>query len=358
MRRIILTLLLLGAAFPGQAQDLKPLYTLFKDQAFGPLLGKTTVLCEQHPENPELNQLHGRALVEVGRAREAIPFLEAALRLDKERGWITAWSLGYLGTARFMTDDPEGATKAFADCLALNATANASAYARKWLFATGRSEVFARWHRIETAHFRFALEPPFDEKEAASFAELREQAFARIMSELGLQELPKKIDFLVWANRRDPLMNYNLVLGRADPDRLIVYCARDNTIGHEMTHVITPQVHPSRNPVRTGLINEGAAVYFDQSGRDQKELTRDWLYRRNQMKVSLVDVWTNWKKYPDELSYPLAGAFVGELIRTHGMDKFRSLLSDQSLENARFLYGPGLDDFIRSFEASLSSARP
>ena len=61
-------------------------------------------------------------------------------------------------------------------------------------------------------------------------------------------------------------------------------------------------------------------------------------------------MWINWKSYPDELSYPLSGLFVEELIAQYGKENFLEFFKNQTYKNAQKVFGKGLKIFIEKFE--------
>jgi len=129
----------------------------------------------------------------------------------------------------------------------------------------------------------------------------------------------------------------------------VIHSLIDQSIGHEMTHVITHQL--VGNPKKISLINEGTAVHFDQTGQDKLRIVKSKL--RGQF-VSVTELWENWEALSPEVSYPLSGAFVKLLIEKGGKEKFLELLKDQSFDNAAVIYGEQLSDIITEFERSLS----
>ncbi len=66
--------------------------------------------------------------------------------------------------------------------------------------------------------------------------------------------------------------------------------------------------------------------------------------------MDIKDTWINWGKYPQELSYPLSGLFVEELISRFGKEKFLAFFTDQTYENALKLYGSETDTMIQEFQ--------
>ncbi|MDX2432825.1 MAG: hypothetical protein QNK35_17940, partial [Bacteroides sp.] len=102
---------------------------------------------------------------------------------------------------------------------------------------------------------------------------------------------------------------------------------------------------------KTGLINEGTSVCFDMSNNNRKQTVSNYL-KNNGESIDIRDVWSNWNKYPQELSYPLAGLFVTALIEGFGRDEFLSFFPNQTYENARAVFGEDLDVMIEEFEAT------
>ena len=80
----------------------------------------------------------------------------------------------------------------------------------------------------------------------------------------------------------------------------------------------------------------------------------DWL-KNNDKKITIREVWTDWKGYPEELSYPLSGLFVKELIDNFGRDKFIEFFSNQTYDNAKLVFGEKLDLVIKEFENKVNT---
>lgn len=353
-----LLLIALAAANHMPGQNLAPLYTQYKNGQLGQVLMATERLLREQPDNPEINQLHGRALVEMGRFKEAIPHLQKAIAKDQPPTWISGWSKLYLGEALFFVDDYEGARRALVECVAQNTSDTVVRGAQRFQLSIGQTPYFNNWIHRETEHFRFHIQPPMDEATVKRFIELREQAFVENSVALGGVTPPKRVDFFVWANHIEPMEKFQLSVGQAEPWKSIVYSARETSPGHELTHVLVHHLAHGEQRNVSGLINEGIAIFLDGNPRKDAELLKTYMARRQIDSIQVRKVWEQWKKYPDEFSYPLAGAFVGDLIAKFGMPKFRQLLINQSFDNAKLIYGDALDIFISEFEARFAAQRP
>jgi hypothetical protein len=80
------------------------------------------------------------------------------------------------------------------------------------------------------------------------------------------------------------------------------------------------------------------------SGTNSERLDQDQQY-----KVSVKDIWINWRSYRKELSYPLSGLFVKELIHRFGREMYLTIFKDQRYEN------DGLDKLIKEFDGEINN---
>lgn len=360
-RTAILVFLLLFARsllFAGgtEPRDIAPLYTKYKDGRYQEVYLACRQLLEKDADNPELNLLAGRVLVETGKSREAMPLLEKALAGNGDAGWVSAWALCYRGQARFYTDDYEGARTDLNECLSMQAGESVTRTAQRFLLLIAQTPYFQTWLTKETAHFRFHIQPPLSAEALESYAAEHERTYARISGALGEPKLPKKIDVVAWANRLEPMERFQVSVNQADPAKAIVYCARSQGPCMELAYVVAFYAAEGERGETTGFISTGLAVYLEEKDRPDAELLKDYLHRKQIDKISTADVWNRWKKYPEAYSHPLAGAFVRELIERFGMEKFKKVLASQTYDDARLVYGYALDEMIGAFDARFSSA--
>lgn len=337
-------------------QEIAPLYTKYKDGKLQEVYLTGQRLLSADPENAELNQILGRVLVEIGKSREATPYLEKAVANDKDRGWISAWALCYLGQARFYSDDYEGARKALNESIALQAGESVTRTAQRFQLLIAQAPYFQNWLTKETAHFRFHLQPSLSAEELQAYTEAHERLFSRVAEALGGVQPPKKIDLIVWNNRLEPMERFQLSVNQADPVKAVVYCARSHGPSLETTYVIAHYAVSGERGDTTGFVSTGLAVYLEDKRKSDEETLKAYLYSRQIDRISTTDVWNRWKKYPEAYSHPLAGAFVRALIERFGMEKFKKLLARQTYEDARYLYGDALDELIKDFDARFGTA--
>lgn len=340
---MLLLLTLIAVAAQAQNPKSEELSKLYNTGEFEKVIEKAREYLKDDPQNMDYTAVLGRALVDNGQFAEAIEPLKYVT--ENDNSWRKAWSAGYLGTAYFMLSDVENAMAALQTASQLNITQNATKYAATNWLIFGFHPFFADWQTTETAHFRFHFQN-MESAEMERFAKSRENAFETINTFFGAA-LPKKIDFFVWQSREDALKIMKTESGFAQPQYDVIHANYQQTRGHEITHIITGNL--GKKQIKTGLINEGTAVCFDQSSNNREEMVKTWL-KANNAKVDIKDIWANWQKYPDELSYPLSGLFVGELISRFRKEKFLAFFANQTYENAVAVFGDETNKLIQEFE--------
>lgn len=209
------------------------------------------------------------------------------------------------------------------------------------------------WTVKETKNLVFYFPPNSSIKDFDKHVKEKQEFFDKINSILKVK-LHKKIDVFEFNEDKDVLGLLDYELAFARPETVAVYEEQGDFLsGHEIAHVIIMNTDGFIN--RVDLINEGAAVYFDQTGRNHLTQAKRQIKNSNIKAISIKKLWLNWpgERTGSFNTYPLAGAFVEHLIDQEGMDKFKELLKDQSYENAKVIYGDKIDDIIADFEKKL-----
>ncbi|WP_163714611.1 tetratricopeptide repeat protein [Mangrovibacterium lignilyticum] len=350
MKLIITTIFVLTSLVSfGQSPVLDDLWKLYGSRDYDKVIEKAKPHLDNDSIKVDLNLLLGRTYADKADFKTAIPFLEYTVNNTPDNSWRKAWALGYLGACQFMLQNYNDSRKVIKECFDLNTTKNVSRYAYSKILLFGFDDFYKDWKIVESEHFRFHFQH-MDDSDIESYIASREAAFQNINIFFD-SELPKKIDFFVWNSKEDAKELLRTNLGFADPHFCIVHSHYQQTIGHEMTHVIS---NYSTNMIqKTGLINEGTSVCFDQTNQDKEQIVKDWL-KNNDKKLTISDIWTNWKNYPDELTYPLAGLFVKELIDNFGKEQFIEFFSNQTYDNAKSVFGDKLDKLINDFENEIN----
>ncbi len=346
---IILTMLCVTSVL--NAQSLEDLESLYGQGKFNEVIDNSANMLANEPDDPIINMLVGRSYADKMNFEEAIPYLRKAIESDRTNSWPKAWSLVYLGSCYFAIGNREESIKYIKECISMNATKNVtnSALIKNVLF--GFDQSYNNWEARETEHFVFHFQPLSlkDINDIDKYIKIREMAFMHI-SEFFVSNLPKKIDFFIWHSREDIKAVLKSNGGFAKPEYCIIHACFDQTPGHEITHVVSNYTATVIN--KTVLINEGTAVYFDQTSRDQLALARKAIKEKGYSSISLKEIWNN-RVMPEAVMYPIGGAFVKYLIDTEGKDKYLELFKDQTYQNGHKIYGDKFEKIVSEFENSL-----
>jgi tetratricopeptide (TPR) repeat protein len=353
MRLIILLAIILTAAVAtAQEGPADGLWELYKEGRFEDVVREGKVELTTGTSTAQVNLAVGRSLVDLGKNEEGIVYLETAARMDREKTWVYAWAKVYLGAVYYELNRVEEAQAAWILARDCAATRNATRNAVNNLNFLGLAERFDSWTTFTSEHFAFHYSPNLVNFDGAAYARSHEAAYDVISAWFGGgPEDP--IKFFVWASKEEADEAGMPPLGFARPDFNLVHATYDQTVGHEMTHVIS--VHALEPEVGVGLINEGTAVYHDQTGRDQMARARKTLADQVEpvVQVSLAALWEDWSLLPAEVSYPVGGAWVKVLIDQGGKEKFLDFYKDQTLAHARAVYGEDLQSWMEKFDEDL-----
>jgi tetratricopeptide (TPR) repeat protein len=349
---VVLALLTTATGALAQTGTADRLWDLYKEGRFEDVVREGQVELSTGTPTAQVNLAVGRSLVDLGRVREGLPYLEQAVRSDPAKTWIYAWAQCYLGSGQYRLGNVPQAKAAFIKARDCAATRNATRYAVGTLKLLGLSESYDDWKTFTSEHFAFHFSPNLADFDEVAFARRHEEAF-EIISDWFAGSPTAPIRFFVWKDKAEALGANMPPLGFARPELDLVHVWSGQTLGHEMTHVIS---HHAMQPEHvTGLINEGISVYHDQTERDQMALARETLADGSGLpvQVSLAALWEDWSLLPQEVAYPVAGAWVKVLIDKGGKEKFLEFFRDQRLANARQAYGSDLQGWMDDFTSAL-----
>ena len=349
---MIFALMILAGAVLAQNGPADHLWDLYQNGAFEDVVREGKVELTTGTSTAQVNLAVGRALVDLERFDESLLYLETAVRMDPDQSWIYAWAKVYLGAGHYRMGRMDEARTVLIQARDCAATRNATRNAVNNLKILGLAESYDDWTTFTTEHFSFHYSPNLTEFDGVTYARQHEEAFAAISAWFG-DGPADKITFFVWADYDEAAAANMPPLGFARPELNIVHAAANQTVGHEMTHVIS--AHALEPEVFVGLINEGTAIYHDQTARDQLARARRVLKESPTpvVKVSVAALWEDWSLLPGEISYPIGGAWVKMLIDKGGKEKFLEFFPDQRLANAREVYGLDLQGWMDEFTAAI-----
>ena len=207
------------------------------------------------------------------------------------------------------------------------------------------------WSIKETDNFRFYFQPNTKVSNISKFMSDREEAFMKI-NKVFNASLYKKIDFFVWNSNDDSQKEIKKTLGFALPEACVIHSNYNQTIGHEMTHVIIGNLTGYRHS--EGLIEEGLATYFNLEN-ENKMLIAKQSVNKAKKKIDIKELWLYWpgENLDNPYLYSTAAAFVGYLIEEEGIEKMLELAKKQSYVKAKVIYGDRINQLIAGFEKQL-----
>lgn len=353
-RRVILALLILLPALAAAVdqESLTRLNRVYRAVGQEAATALAESLLAVSPGDPYVLHTLGRMAVDRWDFDAARPLLQAAADADTNGTWLAAWSHASLALCDWNRGDPDAARTEWEAARDLRATRNVTNQSVLHLVSLYPHELFTGWTVLETGHFTFLFSPKLTGFDPDAFAARHEAAFARIAHWFGW-EPDGPIRMIVWTGDEEAGAYGIPSLGFSLAQVSLIHARADQTVGHEMTHVISLRaLRPARI---AGLLGEGIAVYHDGRRGDRLKRARvAWVGRPAEApRPSIRELWSDWSLASEKWGYPLAGAFVEMLVEKGGRDRFLELFRDQTLERAEAIYGADFDAWVRDFEASL-----
>lgn len=208
-----------------------------------------------------------------------------------------------------------------------------------------------QWTTIERNNMIYYFQGE-GEKGPSLFTDLFEEAYEQLDPIFNAQ-LPRKLRFFVWTDWDMAERVHGHSLSFAVGIKCECHVSVSHPLGHEITHIL--EYWSGGNPRNTysKFITEGVAVAFDLEKDDKMKTARQAIV--NQSLGSIRDLWLDYSDTaPDELLYPVAGAFIDYIYKLKEPDKFKLLIKNQTLEDAELIYGKErLDALIADFDSEL-----
>ena len=352
MKKIIasFTLVLLFNIANAQSVECKKILDLYKSNQLNEVVIQGVNIIEsQGPDaDPEIYNIIGRAFFDLGNYDSSLIYLNKSIESENIHISSRAWSYNYLAKCYLKKSQPDLAKEYFYKSFNLKATKNVTNSSYGYLANFGLLDFYNDWIKKESENFVFLFQ---DSTGIDQFINARENAFDYISDYLDVN-LNHKILYVVWTSREDAKKILNKNIGFSVPREYLIHSKINQTPGHEITHVISHYI-PGIT-YKTGLINEGLAVYLDMADKNDKNSVLQAMQKYGMKKISIKSFWNNWNKYSEEISYPLAGLFIADIIEKYGKDKFIEFFKDQSYKNAKTVFGKDFDDFIQGFESKFN----
>ena len=188
-------------------------------------------------------------------------------------------------------------------------------------------------------------------KAATVYTDLHEEAYEELNNYFEAT-LPRKLRFFVWTDWSKARQILNHFPGFALPENCICHVRANQTLGHEIAHILAYWAWGVPFNSYSKFTNEGLAVAFDLSGRDKIALAKESLEGSNIK--SILEIWQDAERTPDEILYPVGGAFMEFMRNQSQPDEYKTLIKNQTIQDAEQIYGKDrLHTLIASFNSQL-----
>ena len=200
------------------------------------------------------------------------------------------------------------------------------------------------WLEKETPHYRLFYRPgSYAEAHIREIARWQEECYARIAGTLGV-EMDRKIRMYMCGSREEAAAETGFPPSNGMTlDYDLVYAVVTEEIRclgpHEDAHLLSFRIAVPESV----FLREGIAMFFDgaYNGKDNVLAAKEWAAAHPGDNILRLLDNGRFYELPEEVSYPLSGAFTGWIIRRYGMEKYReffrsggdvSVLSGQAAE--------------------------
>ncbi len=220
------------------------------------------------------------------------------------------------------------------------------------VYPTGSYDTLGvQWMTIERDHITYYFQGTG--KQAGSlFSNFHEEAYEKL-GPIFDAKLPTKLRFFVWTDWEMAQEKLGRPLGFAVGNQCVCHIRFNQTLGHEMTHILSYWAQGTPPNSYSRFINEGIAVAHDLSDRDFTTYAKETL--KGKGINSIRAFWDgNQQNASEELLYPAAGAFIQFLLSKNTSNKFIRLVKNQHYTDAEAIYGKEqLDSYINEFDTIL-----
>lgn len=209
-----------------------------------------------------------------------------------------------------------------------------------------------QWMAMERQYIDYYFQGTGEEG-ATLYTDLHEEAYAKLLPVFE-PVLPRKLRFFVWTDWEDARQRLGGFPGFANSIECVCHVRANQTLGHEMAHIMSYWAWGTQPNTYSKFINEGVAVAFDlREDDDRIKIAKEAL---EEFSLNTIrDLWLDTQETaPDDLLYPVGGAWIDYLYKLNESEKFKALVKNQAIEDAENIYGKErLDELIADFDRRL-----
>lgn len=216
----------------------------------------------------------------------------------------------------------------------------------------GQAPAYDGWVALESRHV--VVRHPADHPGAAQMREYAarlDAAYESSRRRLGVA-FDDKVTVYLYADKEQGLRFTGRPLAFASPGERAVHQTMENTIGHELTHVVALGIGYAQVP----LFGEGVAVWLDGDTDDLHHERAAELLAAGKL-PTLGTLLSNFRD-DESVTYPAAGSFCGFVITTCGIEAFRRVyVAPDPVASAPSTLGKSLETLDAEWRAFLASRK-
>ena len=292
----------------------------------------------------------GRSYAELHNIDSSLPYLEKVIKMDQDKTWLSAWSYAYLGFDYYISHNDLKAIENLKKCTSLEATKNATQFANMLLNASLLNSYYKTWITIEKKNIIYHFQDT-SLFHISEFIAVHEKAYEEINT-IFEAKLSGKLELFVWKDKEIAESILGHSIGFSEPKFFISHTHYRQTLGHEMSHILSYWAWGIRPKITNRFINEGIAVCFDKTNEKTRYEYAKKVAIANNIK-SILNVWQNGDHISEDVLYPLAGAFVDFLYKNSTLEQFKNIVKTQSIQNVQNVFGSAFDSLITKFNQSI-----
>ncbi|BDD04086.1 tetratricopeptide repeat protein [Aureibacter tunicatorum] len=322
-------------------------------------LDKIYSICEgklaSNPDDIDAKLWMGKAKLKEGKSQEAFDYFEEVSKSKASNIDHKCEAYTGMGSCYFFEENYKKGKSYLQKAFKMEASDASRHDTYKRMLLLGSEQSFKDWQKIESKHFNFYFHPEHEVVNKEIFISERERAYERvnIFFNDNKYNLPKKIDFYIWSTLEYSNQVLKKDIGYVDPLFCVAHTHREQTKGHEITHIISYNTIDIE--IESPFITEGTAVHFDLTRKNKLKIAKENIEEINYPDIKVIDMWKNWNSVPRKISYPVAGEFIQFMIREGGKDKFLAFFKNQTFENGQKIYGLEWESMINKFENRINN---
>ena len=352
---IFLLIVLCSISQRVHGQNMDDIEILFRQQRYDAVIKTATELIVKEPGNALAYQLAGTAYTDLSKYDSGVIFLQKAIQLDNDSTYISGWAHARIGYACLYLGEREKAIKELTRSLTMGTTEHLIKFSKHVLDSIGYQvperkypkNYLPDWVVMKGTHITYKFQDTNGISNIVWVFISKHEAAYEQLSKIFEPKLPAKPVMHVWNDREIAHEILHKQLGFANPPNCFCHLYRNQTVGHEMAHILSYWSWGAPNSGASRFINEGIGVCFDLEGNDKYAAARRMI-GKERIK-SVLDIWENEKKYDADLLYPVAGAFVAYLQKNSTVEEFKKVVKLQTLDEVKVLYGEKFNKLITDF---------